>query len=514
MLGSWNGHILINNRKILTRNFLVLLSISLVVCLPLLPGGVYYLDDFSRLVGGSIDYWANNGRPLAVWLAKAMNYSTVVSDTSPLFLVLGLASLALILSLAMERLTHASPGMAVFYSLCIVLSPFICQPLLYTFDCLPILLGVGLSIAGTVRISERYVAQFAFSWVSYLAALCLYQTSINYSLIHILLSGTLLLAAGGEALEKNIKPFIAIILAFVLSLVAYKTLVIPYYVIDDWNQARGALIEPTVAGLAQLESNLTKAYAYGLLAFPGLSLWPVAALFLIGTLACWWIGAQQLNMKLSTGYRYSRALFCALAPFAVMLGIMGVLLVLKNPPLDPRVFTAFSSALIFNASVACAAWPRVKPAIAGLLLLYLVFSAVFMMSSFRAVINQHTFDEGIAINMRGDLSRIGIENYSQLSFIGTSPRAPSTGPALLNYPLLKSIVFPTFRENGDFGYYGFMDKQMVFHHLATTTNDIIFHTPEKAISSNCIYKLYVYQSTAVFDFKSPTCSMPRNFMWE
>ncbi|WP_263260226.1 glucosyltransferase domain-containing protein [Pseudomonas sp. RIT-PI-S] len=504
-----NGHFFSSLDKSLTRLqfFIITFAVALLVSAPLLSSGIHYQDDNFRLITGNVDFWSKNGRPLAVWLAYLLQFSSVISDTSPFSLVIGLMTLAALLALSMERLTRVSSTQALLLSLVVMLSPFMVQAMLYAYDALAILLSIGLGFLGCMALSDRRLFQYGFSFLIFLAAACLYQTAVNHSFILIALGLVLAIDRHPGGADKQLAPACLSLAGLFTALVIYRVLIVPYCVTDSYNMARAATVPVNLQGAKQVMGNALKGVEVLREAFPGYAGVPVMLIFLAGTCGCWKIAVKQLVARPRHWLNYPKAAFCFTAPMFVCAAIAGFLLILNAVSLDPRVLTAFSTALVFNVCIAHKAWPGLKRPLTVLLLAYLLFSATFMLAAFRAAVNQSHFDNGLAISIRNDLSHMDGERIHLVSIIGASPLAPATQPAFRNYPMLKKIISPALSENGLFGYYALMNKFMVLYPLGLTTPTLTAYVPPAVSASNCIYRLYRYKKGAVLDFTTPSCTL-------
>ncbi|MBD1554988.1 glucosyltransferase domain-containing protein [Pseudomonas typographi] len=491
------------------RSFFIIGGALLAVASPLFSANAYYRDDFFRAIGGNVQYWTYNGRPLATWLFHLLNFSATVSDTSPLPLLLGMASIAAALAISAGRLTGEAAPRSTFLALSVVFCPFLVQPMLYAYDALPISLSVALVFLAMATCASPRWLDFLICLALFIAAACLYQTAANYACIAIVL-----LAMGAVADGRAQQPLQAAAIkaaALGCAVLVYKLAIFPLCATDEHNFGRGQLLSLDLVGLRLAASHVRAASLSLLGAFPGYSVLPVAALLAAGALACWRIGLREFAMA-TRAVHVLRGLFAFGAPVLVYLSTFGLLLLLKTPAFEPRVLAAFSAAVLFNACMARKAFPRFKPLISAALILHLMFSVSFMMSSFRALINQNNFDQGVALALRAELSRTDIGPIDGVSILGNSPAAPDTLPVFEHYPLLRQIIFPAFSEHEDFAYYAVMNRALAYYPYIPPTAAARAYIPSRVLSANCIYRFYVVERTAFFDFTTPRCTLPRNYL--
>ncbi|MDR3431620.1 MAG: glucosyltransferase domain-containing protein [Rouxiella aceris] len=498
-------------QQFVVKDFIIITLVLFAIVSPLLAGNVYYQDDYHRLVSGNVSYWINNGRPLATWLTWFINFTRMVSDTSPLSLLLGILGLAASLVISFSRLTKPGAGFTILMALAIMLSPFISQSMLYAYDAMGILLSIGLAFLASMLYYPQRIRHFIISFILFLAALCLYQTSINYSFINILLIVMLAITQKNNT-RKALRHAAIVLVALLIALLVYKLIVVPLCVTDTFNQTRSIMVPVSATGLGMVSHNLMQSMKVLLQAFPGYGLLPVSVIFIVGACGCYKTGFSWLRNKNAGSSRYLAASFSFIAPCLVLLTIGGFLLLLKDAEFYPRVMGAFSAALVFNFYIAHQAFPKLKVILNFCLVMYLLFTAVFMMATFRALVNQSNFDQTMVISMSNDLARVGSENISQVAIIGKSPLSPDILPAIKHYPLLNEIIYPSIEENFDFRYYALMNRAMAFYPFATTTPEIKAYIPTHIISAGCLYHFYMDGKTAIFNFQAPDCKMSSKFL--
>lgn len=498
-------------QQFVVKDFIIIILVLFAIVSPLLAGNVYYQDDYHRLVSGNVSYWINNGRPLATWLTWFINFTTMVSDTSPLSLLLGILGLAASLVISFCRLTKPGTGFTILMSLAIMLSPFISQSMLYAYDAMGILLSIGLAFLASMLYFPQRINHFIISFILFLAALCLYQTAVNYGFINILLIGMLAITQRHDT-RKGLQHAAIALAALLLALLVYKLIVVPLCVTDPFNQTRSVMVPISAAGIGMVGHNVTQSLAVLLQAFPGYSLLPVGGIFVAGACACYKTGFSCLINKKTAISNYLAAFLSFIAPCLVLLTISGFLLLLKDAEFAPRVMGAFSAALVFNFLMARQAFPKLKIMLNVFLVMYLLFTATFMMATFRALVNQSNFDQAMVISMSHDLAQVGSENISQVAIIGKSPQSPDISPAIKHYPLLKEIIYPSIEEGFDFRYYALMNRAMAFYPFAIITPEIKAYIPTHIISAGCLYHFYMDGKTAIFNFQAPDCKMSSKFL--
>ncbi|WMU75296.1 glucosyltransferase domain-containing protein (plasmid) [Enterobacter bugandensis] len=485
------------------RIFLIMVFLSILVFSPLLMGGVYYIDDFHRLYSGNVSYWVNNGRPLAYVLLIILNQSSIVSDLSPALLIIGLTALIATLSWISIRLRTMGVSLSALTILTIIFNPFMSQVCLYVYDSLGMLLSIALVLIATFLSTESKRKYFACGFILFLAAICFYQTSANYAFISLL---SVLVLAAAQDKRKELTTYALGVAALLLALICYKFIIAPLTVTDLYNQTRSQLVPLNFQGLYIIVENMRKTFDIVLLAFPGYNLIPVAIIFFSGTVGCIKIALIRLQKHICNAENVLLIILIISSPFLVCLGIAGFLLFLKESIFFPRVLGAFSAALIFNVIIAQRAFPALTKFFAVLIVFNLLFSATSMTATFRAVVNQNNFENGIINSMRDALSGLPKNKITQISFIGKGPLSSDVGPAMHNYPLLKEILYSSFMENNDFSFYGLANRAAVIYPLVNTTESIKNYKPEVIIDSNCIYNLYVNGNTAIFNFEKVSCS--------
>lgn len=492
----------------LVRPSIITFLIAATISIPLIVSNSHYLDDNQRIISGSVQMWLNDGRPLTAWLLQSLSFSETISDLSPLPLIGGLAALAFLVMLSLNALIGAKPKPKVVLALTVMLNPFIAQPMLFTFDCFPILLSIGFSFVACINISCSRTRQYLFSFAIFLAALCLYQTSLNHSLINTILVAMLFIPKAHDRSKASRDHVFTITASLISAVLLYRTVIAPYYIAGEYNLPRTALVPLDFSSIPLIIDN-TLVFLSGIRqGFPHYSALPFIIITAAGCFACWKIAWRELSIPGRHLARYFSALFCASAPLCVVISIPGFMILLSTPEMRPRTLTAFSSALFFFFYISLMIFPRLKKYLVGLLIFHLAFSASFMISTFRASVNQSLFDDALAISIRNDLSRIVQRDISSISFIGDSPMAPSTKPYFKNYPFASAMVSPGLSENSIFRYKNLAHRFMIYQPLADTTAQLKAFQPSELVSSSCAYRMYIYQNTAVVDFNHPSCAVP------
>lgn len=489
----------------LARPFLILFALSSLVCLPVLGHPVPYLDGAFQIMSGSVDFWFNNARPLAVVLLKSLQGSAIITDTSPVTLLLALALLAALLTFSMRYLSSEQSVWTLTVAMAVLLNPFNVQPMLYVFDSLPILLSIGLGFLGCMPLASRPGLQWVSSVLCFLGSLCLYQTGINHSIIVLILLTAHALLTPQPERDSRLRNVCVAIAGLIFSVLAYKVLVIPGFITDHYNLQRGALVSFDAVGFGQVATNASALGQAIHSAYPGITLAPVLLIFLAGLVASWKLAFTSLSPNRTRGSGYLVASFFLIAPWAVALAIEGVVLPLRAVEFAPRLFTAFGTALLFNLLIACQVFPRLRPLLLGVLILHLVFTANFMAAAFRAIVHQHDFDINLATGLRADLSRLDKDAFKMIAVVGSSPVAPLSRPAYARYPMLASLMHVAFRENFNFEYYALMQPLMISIPMGLTTPAVKAYQPDSVLAANCIYRLYRFENALVLDFNTPNC---------
>ncbi|EOZ4641863.1 glucosyltransferase domain-containing protein [Enterobacter cloacae] len=359
-----------------------------------------------------------------------------------------------------------------------------------------------LALYGVTVASRVSALTVLAAFLILLATLCLYQPSINYSLMLIFII-FILTCDNTDALKLLILRLSILFIA----LVAYKTLIIPLSGMDSLSMQRGEIISFDTTGMLKLYNNIGEALNNINTAFPGLIKYPLAFVFMTGISACAFCFWQQMQKR-----KYIISGLVILSPFLIMLCVPGFLLVLKNARFDPRVLGAFSTAVIFFFCISYHAFVFLRKTLVACLIIYILFSAVFMTTLFRVAVNQERFNEDVIVSIRNMLSLFPSNSVTGVSFIGASPYSPDVLPSLRRYPYMRYYFTSAFTENNEFRYYGPARRVMFYFPLNQTTQAMKDYIPVKKISSGCVFHLYTYGKTAVINFSMPACHIPQQYM--
>lgn len=482
-------------------NLLIVMMFVLLIASPIITGNSYYVDDYYRLLNGRVDYWFSNGRPLAVFLTWILDFSTITTNSAPLPLLIGLISCSTLLILSFRKLPNMPDSMSILLSLSVIISPFLAQGMLYAFDSMAILTSAGLAIY-TISVMNRLdIRSGLFGFLLIICTLSLYQPSVNYS------SMLILIVFAVNCKEVNALKLLVMHVGVLLSgLVFYKFLIIPLSGMDSYNLHRAESIPFSIAGLYHLYDNIISAFKSVNLAFPGLIKIPVFILLLSGTISCVIISRQLIKES-----KYIHSLIMLISPCVILIFIPGFLLLLDNANFDPRVLGACSTAIIFFFCASYYTFSWLRKIFVSCIVLYIIFSSVFMCTLFRAAVNQSRFDEDVLVSIRNALSLYPEGSVTGVSFIGALPYSPDILPALRRYPYLIKYFTPALTENNEFRYYGPAKRIMLYAHLYPTTQAIREFVPSEKRVSGCIYDLYKYESIAVVNFKMPACDIPQKY---
>lgn len=154
----------------------------LFITLPVISARVFYLDDNRRALLGDLN-WGINGRPLTDLLMTWLSFGTPILDAFPLWQILAGLILTLGSALLFKRFEIPGGCEAAAIGLSLGGNPLFLQNLSFRFDAFSMAVSVVLAIIPCIMPIDRIKLSVSLGGLALLAALCLYQPSINVFLV-------------------------------------------------------------------------------------------------------------------------------------------------------------------------------------------------------------------------------------------------------------------------------------------------------------------------------------------
>ena len=309
------------------------LIVLLVIMFPVFSSGVYYLDDAYRAVSGKPSM-VNQGRPLANFILSLFSSKGRLLDISPGFHVLSIMEMS-VFAVVIRRIF---PVLTVLGSVCAMLLVFLCpfymQNISYKYDVVTMTTANLFSVISVYSIFCRkntIAISFVFSVICFLAILTTYQTALNMAVIIFLTKCFVMVKETDCFLIKRSVFYTA---AMFLSLVLYKVS-LPLWFSPTWYSSYSS--ESLSVG------GLFEGMAINFMTFYSFILKALGKYYIMGSvfLCCFFcIG----YIKSSSDKVLSFVVSSVFSVF-LFLCIPGVMLILKHPPIEPRVLSATGAVL-------------------------------------------------------------------------------------------------------------------------------------------------------------------------
>lgn len=362
------------------------LTILLLVMFPVFSAGLYYLDDAYRAVSGKPSM-VNQGRPLANFILSLFSSKGRLLDISPGFHVLSIIEMSVFAVLLRRIFPVLTVWSSIVAMLLVFLCPFYMQNISYKYDVITMTTANLLSVISVYSIfCKKYtiVISFMLTVVCFLAILTTYQTALNMAAIIFLTKCFVMMK---EDVCFLIKRSIFYTVAMTLSLVLYKVS-LPLWFSPTWYSSYSS--EPL------LISDLFQGMIINFIAF---------YVFILKSLGKYYIvGGVVLFCFFCTGYiknsNNKMLSFIVLVFFSVFLClcIPGVMLVLKHPPIEPRVLSATGAVLasLFILSVSNGIVFLKKLSV--VVVVFVIFKSAVLFMAYGNVLNIMSKDINFYIN--------------------------------------------------------------------------------------------------------------------
>ena len=462
------------------------ITLAILYSLPLIIGNVFYIDDISRNIAGYAR-WADNGRPLAEWIIKGMSFGGKVINISPMPLLLSM--LTMITSCYYYCFITKLEGKfrVVLISLSLIVSPFYLQNLSYKFDVFTMSLSVSLSVvSAALLLKNKSFINFATSILLLVFTLSLYQSSVNIFIALTCLNCIILKSTDNiTTLLKNISVYI---LALTAALIIYKLLIASIYVSGAYstNHAQLAL---NIKGLAfNVSENYKIDTSMILKALSGF-LGGIFAITLSIAIAMSFTNAFQrktINTTIAT-------LICI---FGVLLSVIGVLFILDEPVVYPRVLVGFSGLMFFSVYIISSSanrWTFFTP----IPLIFSCFIVSYMYGN--SLQAQKSKEEFLFYSMAKDIT--SSQNITKIRFNGLTSFPQPVQNANEKIGIIGMITPSYIRSDWMFGAFIFNSMGIkVDYDSKINLPSALASSCKKPYRSNSIYTTLIHNDTMIFDF--------------
>lgn len=417
---------------------LIFYFLSFIYIFPRVLSNSDYNDDIFRSTTGDANWWYYNGRPLTVRLMHVFNQNVLMSDSTPLPVILGM-TFFVICSLFLMKEFLQGYGSATKTALCsvFIINPFFISNITYKYDCLPMCLALGLSIiASLIGRNKTNIFIEISRFFILISILCIYQAAL--SLIISLIAIDLCVRALSGRIDIRLQIFRAITIVFSYGI--YSKFIGPHYlrfIYIDMAQH----IPLNHDGILILKQNIKTTLSIIAHFYHGsLMRFCIISYAIIYALGFLYIGFKprtenQTNRWISLG-AYASGL-CV-----IMLCTLGLTIFLKSPDIQPRVllgtFGFILSAPLFLTCISRTSTAQFLAVILCALQIIPVLSLSFSFGNYLTQENTHDSDTLKEIEFH--LIHYPTNSQTKITFLNDNPATPSMVVKQTVHPLITNFM--------------------------------------------------------------------------
>lgn len=404
--------------------------INLLYALPLIISSRLYVDDIFRATSGWMGYWNYDARPFVVYVMKLLNIGSVISDISPLPLILSISLMSITSCFVASRVTHKTNWLVAFASSLLCLSPLYIENLSFSFD------GVTISIAVFLAIfSAGYEGRFSIPFKALLIFIMLgmYQPAISS---YIGMSAIVFVTSlnNKTPIKKAIVDGLYNLLALVASYSLYRPIISKLFPESDYFFKKGESIGGDY--LSTLSYNLMNSIE---------SIYHWIGVYFLISFAMFTIAILLISIKVDN--KKSKIPLIVFGGIAIAFSAIGPIIATKNPVILPRVFVGYSLVICFSSLLFVNVERlRFVPVV------LVVMSFLCMYSYNGAMRGEENRNIAIAQDIQYLVSSAP-DKISEINISGNAGRSSIAIQAEHKYPLLTWVVpryFSTPRLSGAF----------------------------------------------------------------
>lgn len=483
--------------------YIKLVIASLLYVLPIMLADRYYNDDLARALYGATG-WKGDGRPVGEHMIMGLCEGLPVVDMAPLPLILAMLLLSYSLTLyAKTNLYFMNGSKQIIVMLLIVVNPFAIANFSYQFDC--IIMFAALSFIFFVyALSDRTnkIIVSSCGVITGILVMSSYQATIGMSLALFLVNIYFIL----DGKREDIKFEFTRITAIIMGAVVYKLMIAPHFVSqDDWRLEASQLIpDLSISSVDIILRNIANVCKYIFSYLGGRSkvyqiLWvSVIIASVVLNVIFFYKNTKHRGIK-KNGY----LLIMFLLPIMVFFSTFLPLTILNKLLIRSRIFIAFGGFLFF-IGVLLFNYVKKEKLVFGVLLICIFYQYTYVYAYGNAMASQKEYEKYMAYNIVHDVESINYNgDYSEISFVGSSPKSSQLQMMCEKYPFFEEIV-PVYFGNspwigGAWPYYYMQDGLKL---VASTEEDENLYNLESPILDNSIYSCYSNEHKIVVRFKA------------
>ncbi|MFW0755745.1 glucosyltransferase domain-containing protein [Pseudomonas sp. H11T01] len=386
------------DKKLLGREVLMFFLIAAFVYIfPLMLADYYYIDDNWRsLAAGTA--WAGQGRLFTELFYNALTFSSGAPNIFPLPLLIATFAMAHALTSLTMHYYKAPTVSCCFVLLPLWYTPFFLQNLSYQYDGPATTLSLVAVIYAITFHAKSALLQIVVPGLLIAMGVGLYQLSINVflGLCCVELVRVVNEQASWEALRSLVKWKLAqlIVGGVIYYLAAYPLII----------QERLPLLEWSVNGLIQVETNIGVLKSKIALLFQGGNFWLLWAVLLCAGAGAVRIGLNLFKRKESALKKITLSLMCLLTLPALLLLVSGAALIFRDFNEGARTLMGFSVLLVFLFYLSHLLLEAIHPRL-GVLLAVPLLSMLSLSYAYGRVLNvQKEFATSALFSLEHDIA--------------------------------------------------------------------------------------------------------------
>lgn len=476
------------NPKKIQKTFFILFAMGITYSFPIWFADRYYIDDLGRSIAGYTG-WQNVGRPFAGWFMSILNFQNPwnvdgVVDSSPLLQILSVTVLAFTAAVFCFKIfDNKVDHISILVVFPIIGSPFLLENLSYKFDAFTMTAALAFSIIAAIDMKNKILDILIGSALIFLA-LGLYQPSVNS-----FIGATVILILSSYWNNKT-NTFTILymnLIKFATGSVVYYNIVLTFFPAKgNYAENHSVLVSANAEGWFQILKNFRQS-TENIIEF----FWQIPVFSIAGISAVLLFGVRLITSELNVHDKLLRSVAFVIGSIVIFFSSFGIIVFLKEPIFQPRVFVGFTVFLVFVFYCFSEVFAERSRA-ARKILIIPVYYLFYLSFTYGATAKAQTeYDYQLATSIRQNLENHDFASESYLIFDGIQPKSP----VLENSSRIKIITKLVQLHINNQWYWGYVFMQhqgLKFKRLASI---------EKALREIC--KLSpVYRSQRYKIFKS------------
>lgn len=479
--------------------------IAILYFMPAILSDRYYIDDIGRSIYGYSD-WIYNGRPLADFVMKSLNFGMPLVDLSPATQILSVALLSYFLSCASYAFTGTLNYKNILIpSIFFLSNPFFLENISYKFDSLPMTLSLCAIILCFI-LSGGIFFRLVLGVAMIVSSLSLYQASIGcfVGLSVIEACFNIYKSSNGQKTTNLYKDIIIRITQLIIGYLLYSTLISPFTIAGEYNTTHATALSGSIYEISNAFAINFKLFHHKVIE----AIKPILKLSVFVLSICYlsyFLILKRLWKKdLHKADLIFKSLILIASPVLIFLAGFVHLCLLKYPVPAPRVYISMGSFFMYIAISLC--WMTSRKDFHLLILTPLAgYFFVFSYAYGNVMKSQKELDGFIVKNIALDLHSHR-DVLDKISIIGIMPQSRQREMASIKMPLMDDLV-PIYMDNG----WGWGPAMLAHYGKA-----YFFEQPTKEeLSEICKrnspdvyrgdYSVYYLGNKAVVSFKKTLC---------